>query len=77
MGYLVRNGHRGVSLIGHKLAEPDEKRGQEQQRYAAADDSDGNLDGKRIRDADGVAKEVDQFFHVSPHEASVEKRAPA
>ena len=66
MGCPVRNGHRGFSLLGHKLAETDEKRGQEQQRNATADDPDGNLDRKRIRDADGVAKEVDQFFHVSP-----------
>lgn len=65
--------HRGFALPDRQLAEQNEKRGQKQQRKPATDHSDGNLDGKRIRDADGVAKEVDQFFHVLLRDESVEK----
>lgn len=57
---------RNFALPSRKLAEQDEKRGQKQQRNAAADHPDGNLDRKRICDVDNVAKEVDHFFHVCP-----------
>ena len=50
-----------------QVAEPDEGRDEEDQRKASADNPNGYLDRKRIRDADGVAKNVDQLFHmVSP-----------
>jgi hypothetical protein len=63
--------HRGFALPGHKLAEQNEKRGQKQQRQAAPDHPDSNLDGKGVCDADGVAKEVDQFLHVLLRDESV------
>ena len=45
----------------------------EDQRKAAANNSDRNLNRKRICDADGVAKNVDQPFHVvSPGEVERE-----
>lgn len=64
--WLVRDRRRDFSLPGREAAEHYENRDQEDQRKAAADDPDSNLDRKRIRDADGVAKNVDQFFHVVP-----------
>ena len=59
---LVRDGRRDFSLPGREVAEHDENRDQEDQRKTAADDPDGNIDRQRICDADGVAKNVDQFF---------------
>jgi len=73
----VRNGHRVFALPSHYFAEQDEKRGQKQQRNAAADHPDGNFDRKRICDADGVAKEVDQFVHVVLRDESIESEGPS
>jgi hypothetical protein len=75
-GWPVRNGRRGFALFGRCLAEQDEKRVQKKQRNAAADYADGNLDGKWIRDADDVAKEIDQFFHVVTPREHVESDGP-
>jgi len=63
----MRDGHRVFSQRGRKLTEHDKKREQEEQRQAAANNSDGNLDRKWICDADGVTKDIDQFLHVLPH----------
>jgi hypothetical protein len=58
----VRDGHRAFSLPGHEFAEHHENCGQGDQWKAAADDPDGNLDRKRIGDADGVAKKCQSVF---------------
>jgi hypothetical protein len=42
--WLVSDGRRAFSLPGHQLAEHDQKCEQEEQRKAAADDPDGDLD---------------------------------
>jgi hypothetical protein len=58
----VRDGHRAFSLPGHEFAEHHENCGQGDQWKAAAADPDGNLDRKRIGDADGVAKKCQSVF---------------
>ena len=71
--WLVRDGRWVFSQRRCELAEHHQDRDQEDQRKAAANDSDRNLDRKRICDADGVAKNVDQPFHVvSPGEVERE-----
>src|SRR5262245_5700063 len=70
-----RVGHGDFTLPSHEFAELNESRDYEDQRKPAANDPDRNLNRKRICDADGVAKNVDQPFHVvSPGE--VEGEAP-
>src|SRR5262245_55273223 len=59
-----RVGHGGFTQPGHEFAELRESRDYEDQRKSAANDPDRNLNRKRICDADGVAKNVDQPFHV-------------
>ena len=56
--------HGGLSLACHDLPEPYEQHAHDEQWETAANDSDGDLDRKRICDANGVTKNVDQFFHV-------------
>ena len=78
--WLARDGRCTFSQPSCELAEHHQGRDQEDQRKATANDSDRNLDRKRICDADGVAKNVDQPFHVvSPgeveHEAQLNLRA--
>ena len=71
--FTWRPGYGDFALPRPEFAEFRESRDQEDQRKAAADDPDSNLDRKRICDADGVAKKVDQLFHVFLRKASVER----
>ena len=64
VSWNVRDRRRDFSLPGHEVAHHFEDRDQEDQRKSTADDPNGNLDRKRVCDADGVAKNVDQFFHI-------------
>ena len=61
-GWDRRDG--GLSLACHDVPEPYEQHAHDEQWETAANDSDGDLDRKRICDANGVTKNVDQFFHV-------------
>ena len=74
-GFHRRVGHGDFTLPSHEFAELNESRDYEDERKPAANDPDRNLNRKRICDADGVAKNVDQPFHlVSP--GGVEGEAP-
>jgi hypothetical protein len=56
---------------------PTESRDYEDQRESAADDPDSNLDRKRVCDANGMAKNIDQSFHLSVSARQVNRFGPA
>jgi hypothetical protein len=57
--------HDGLALPRGEFTEFHESRSYDHQRESAADNPDRNFDRKWICDADGMAKKINELFHLS------------